>query len=72
MGNDSIKKALLDVRVGHSDPKDKNGHTPLSLATQGGHIQVVELLLGTVGINADSKDKEGLTPLAWAAIKGHG
>jgi len=72
MGNNSTIKALLAVGVGrHSDPKDKNGHTLLSLATQGGHIKVVKLLLGAVGTNADSKDEEWLTPLAWAAIQGH-
>ena len=34
---------------------------------QGGHTEVVELLLNTQGIDVNAKDNEGLTPLNSAA-----
>ena len=34
---------------------------------QGGHTEVVELLLNTPGIDVNAADKRGETPLRWAA-----
>ncbi len=49
--------------------KDKNGHTALMLAAMGGHLPVVEALLGK-GADVEAKYM-GNTAAYWASEKGH-
>lgn len=64
-----LKTSLVDI-----DPKDELGMTPLSYAAEGGHGNIVELLLTTGEVDADSKATaqivRGRTPLSFAAEKG--
>ena len=48
---------------------DKRGRTALILATQGGHVDVVEALLEK-GAGIEDRDKTGHTALNWAAMRG--
>lgn len=60
-----LKKGRFDVNAVHL------GSTPLSLAAEGGHMGMVDLLLSQPGIEAHKRDVEGRTPLAMAAWRGH-
>lgn len=51
-----------DIQV---DRPDVSGRTPLSLAAQLGHIDIVTQLLGN-GAKVESKDNNMRTPLSWA------
>src|SRR4051812_22415159 len=53
------------------DSKDDWGRTPLSVAAENGHLEVVRLLLSRDDVEADSEDKSGRTPLSRAAAEGH-
>ena len=58
--------------LNHDRADTKYGRTPLSWAAQGGHEQVVKILLERKDVNPDRADtKYGRTPLLWAAKGGH-
>ncbi|MEO2192503.1 MAG: ankyrin repeat domain-containing protein, partial [bacterium] len=40
-------------------------------AAGGGHLDIIEAFIGTLGVNVDAVDADGLTALFWAAFKGH-
>jgi len=50
---------------------DENGYTPLHLACDRGHAEVVKLLLDR-GADVNKKDSDDLSPLELAEIAGHG
>lgn len=64
-------KLLVERDDVKADSKDEEGRTPLWLAAESGHEQVVKLLVERDDVEADSKDKEGRTLLSLAAERGH-
>lgn len=75
-GNEALVQHLLSKEGVNENLKDASGRTPLSWAAEGGHKEVVFLLLEKLRENAykgiDLHDNNGFTPLIWAAQKGHG
>lgn len=49
--------------------RTSRGDTPLHCASAGGHVAVVEILLG--GVEIDDRGWRGCTPLHFAAMQGH-
>ncbi len=63
----------LRTMLGHGenpDTQDREGRTPLILASVGGRIGIVELLLRSKA-RVNIADKAGTTALGWAASQGH-
>ncbi|KAF2181530.1 ankyrin repeat protein, partial [Zopfia rhizophila CBS 207.26] len=50
--------------------KDEGGRTPLSMATEKGHREVIQMLL-SAGSNINNRDSLGQTPLHIAISVGH-
>jgi ankyrin repeat protein len=65
-----VKLLLADNRV-DPDVRNVNGRTPLSIAAEEGHEEILELLLATRRVELESKDVEGRTPLAWSEENKH-
>lgn len=51
--------------------RNRNGATPLMLAVQGNHLQVVEELLSLDVVDSTQCDAQGATPLRAAVLLGH-
>ncbi|KEZ45021.1 1-alkyl-2-acetylglycerophosphocholine esterase [Scedosporium apiospermum] len=62
---------LLDAHFRPFDCYSKSGRTPLSLAAERGHVEVLQVFLQTTEVDPDSQDNSGRTPLSWAAENGH-
>ena len=58
-------------RYVNPNKSDKCGQTPILLAAEEGHEEVVKLLLGRNDVKPDTADGSGRTPLLWASSKGH-
>jgi ankyrin repeat protein len=69
-GQKAVVKVLLE-KGADLEAKDDTGQTPLSVASEKGHKDVVQLLLAAGQVDVDSKDKNGQTPLWMAARNGH-
>lgn len=66
-----MNTAEVLLRAGISrDARTKVDRTPLHVAAQDGHVDIVELLLQHAA-DIDAKDMLKMTPLHWATEKGH-
>ena len=43
----------------------------MTCAASGGHLDIIEAFIGTIGVNVDAADERGRTALMWAARYGH-
>ena len=57
---------MLLAAGAEKDAINKNGATIITVASLGGHLQVVEMLLKS-GAETDTSDRQGYTPLSAAA-----
>ena len=66
-------EAALEVEWIKRNPNraGENGSTPLYIACQNGHLDVVRMLLSTEGIDPNRAKKDGRTPLYVACENGH-
>jgi len=60
--------AKQGVKVNHTD---EDGCTPLYIASQEGHAEVVSMLLAKQGVKVNQAKNDGATPLFLASLKGH-
>lgn len=77
LGRDEQTNLLLDLFMGEFNfhEKDRDGMTPLHLATQTGHTEVVKALVREMvkfGTSVDEPDNLGLTPYLHAKRLGYG
>ncbi|WP_264688569.1 ankyrin repeat domain-containing protein [Wolbachia endosymbiont (group B) of Catoptria pinella] len=68
--NDEEVIQLFLMRGASINEADKNGETPLHLASWGGHLDTLQHLINN-GANIGTKDSSGKTPLDIARDKGH-
>src|SRR5579871_6233565 len=66
----AIVKLLIDIDRVNIDAANASGVTPLSIAAEKGHTEVV-LALRAAGAQVDRPNNSGETPLALAVKKGH-
>ena len=73
-GSQSLQDSLSQTDLSKKDlillKKTVDGATPLYIAAQEGHLEVVRCLVGQ-GANVDQDNKDGSTPLYIAAHHGH-
>lgn len=70
-GDGTLFEILLRTKgVELKNARDGQERTPLWVAAQGGHVKIVELLLGT-GAENDARNRFKQTPLRMAAQHGH-
>ncbi|KAF3037751.1 hypothetical protein E8E11_003397 [Didymella keratinophila] len=69
-GSLTTVEALLHGKSG-SNIRDHNGQTPLLLASENSHMDVVDLLLATDKVGINVQNAKGQTPLLLAIENGH-
>ena len=69
-GNLGMVKLLVEM-YGNVEAKDENQRTPLHLACQQGHIEIVHYLTYEQRCNPQCKDKDGWTPFYLAFFQNH-
>ena len=72
MGSEAVLEAMFDIdKTLVIGAKNRfNGNSPLHLATEGGHLQAVKIMLVN-GVSANEENRSGLTPVHMAAKCGH-
>lgn len=68
LGDHTAISCILSCRGAHIDVRNKKGNTPLWLAANGGHFDVVQLLV-QAGADVDAADNRKITPLMAAFRK---
>lgn len=66
----NMVKELLELNGIDPDPIGIDGRTPLSLAAERGHAELVDIFIATDSIDPDSRDATGRSPLSWAIAPG--
>lgn len=61
---------IIEINSSTINDTDKDGNSPLHLAAQNGHSDVIKYLL-KCGAAVDDKNAKGLTPVDCAASSGH-
>jgi hypothetical protein len=62
----SLYESLSGLTSRHAAVEDG-----MRCAARGGHLEIVEALIGTLGVDVDAVNRDGLTALMFAAQKGH-
>lgn len=70
LGNSVIVSKLLSFNV-DVNVANIEGISPLIAAASEGHIDVINLLIGTKTVDINHKDKDGTTALMAASVRGH-
>jgi len=68
-GHVDVARMLVE-RGAALSAQDKDGRTPLQLASSKGHVDVARMLVER-GADVSTQAKDGWTPLHWASSKGH-
>ncbi|KAK8130633.1 hypothetical protein PG999_003013 [Apiospora kogelbergensis] len=66
----NVIKELLGLTGIDPDPVNFEGRTPISLAAERGHGELVDVFIAVDRINPDSMDALGRSPLSWAIDPG--
>ena len=61
---------MLLAAGANKDAARNDGFTPMMIAAQKGHVEVLKMLLAD-GDNKDAANKNGSTPMIMAAANGH-
>jgi len=68
-GMTSSVNRMLSMKGIEVESRDNDGNTPLTLASNSGHIEIVEILLNH-GAKIEGKNNDGCTPLYYACQNG--
>ncbi|KAK5651202.1 hypothetical protein OQA88_12709 [Cercophora sp. LCS_1] len=67
-GHEETARMLIDEMSPEAiDNEDNHGQTPLSYASESGHVGIVKMLLKVPGVRLNSVSQSGMTPLMYAA-----
>ena len=67
-----FKRNSRTTRAANKEHRNVSDYTPLSLATSGGYVNIIRLLLAHAAeINSRTGSKLGISPLMLAAMNGH-
>lgn len=72
-GREANVKIMLthpDIHRHLNNGAAEEGWTPLIAASRGGHLEIVEMLVRTPGLDPNATDRDGFTALTWAAHEG--
>ena len=67
-GEVKIVENLIEVEDIDVNTRNKEGQTPLILASRSGHTEIVSMLLRLPETKVDAQDVQGFTALLYAAI----
>jgi ankyrin repeat protein len=70
-GVEAIQAAMFANSCCDVNEQDQHGNTPLHIATQNGHLDIVQFLVEQAGIQVNAQNKKGLTSLHMAIQYGY-
>ena len=68
---DLLEEIIPMLNIEDLNKADKKGKTPLHIAAENGHTEIVKALLTGEGIDINARGDSNLTPLHYAARNGH-